>query len=617
MKKKAAAPMWSRESTTSKDSIERLYTHSPIFAIAPALGTSRLLCAAGGGSSKTGVSNLLFALRCGAGAPAQRAEADAASASPPRLTVSRALETGYDLAHCALAASPPTGARARLVAALSGGDRCSLYEWAPGEDDGAEGEGSGAGVGADALAALDGAHAQAGGLASREGAELTSVAWAPDGRHLALGDANGRVYVWRLAIATLSEQARPLARPSQPASPAQPHKATPGSSPSPALPPATPRQKAFEASPARAASAAAVSPRDAAEAGSAAASPPLLLACLSGHSARVNALSFEGVAGARLASASGDGTVRVWEVGALLERSRPPPLAAAPMVLCHVLPGRGSRELGDRYVRTRGRPKAGTAAATAGRWQFRGLALVPGGGAVFALESSERGGAVVAKWRCVSREQAEAQGRALGSPVSAALSIAAAEFVRTDGVRLPLPAMSEAAAAAAIAAAAKDADAAASSRWVFSASAMAAQSPASVLAVNDSFDRLAVGASDGSVSLFDCDALGRALWRRANVHQFPVTCAAFVELSLDGPDEDEEEDLSDDETERSGPAPPRRVRECVLVTGSPDAQLALLPLSAPPSQLGPRLVGVLLALLALCLVSAILYVNAFLDRNEL
>jgi hypothetical protein len=341
-----------------------------------------------------------------------------------------------------------------------------------------------------------------------------------------------------------------------------------------------------------------------------------LLACLSGHTARINSLSFEGVAGARLASASADGTVRVWEVGELLERSRPPPLAAALMVLCHVLPGRGSRELGDRYVRTRGRPKAGTAAASAGRWQFRSVALVPGGGAAFALESSERGGAVVAKWRCVSREQAEIQERALGSPAAVAQSIAASELVRTDGVRLPLPAMSEVAAAAAIAAAAKDADAAARTRWVFSASAVAAQSPASAMAVNDSFDRLAVGASDGSVSLFDCDALGRALWRRADVHQFPVTCAAFVEIGQDELD-DNDENPSADESDGSGRAPPRRAREYVLVTGSPDAQLALLPLLAPPSRLGPRLVGLLLAVLALCLAGAILYVNALLDRNEL
>jgi hypothetical protein len=114
---------------------------------------------------------------------------------------------------------------------------------------------------------------------------------------------------------------------------------------------------------------------------------------------------------------------------------------------------------------------------------------------------------------------------------------------------------------------------------------------ASALASNSTFDRLVVGSNDGSVRLFDSNVLGSPLWVRKDVHQMSVTCVAFVEKG----------DKKDD--------------DLYLVTGSADAQLVLLPITAPPQKLNPRFIAFLLLLLTLTLALTSFYKH--LDYNDI
>jgi hypothetical protein len=139
----------------------------------------------------------------------------------------------------------------------------------------------------------------------------------------------------------------------------------------------------------------------------------------------------------------------------------------------------------------------------------------------------------------------------------------------------------------------------AAERWLRSTWAVAAQTPAVTLAVNAAFELAAVGTTAGAVRLFDAGALGGApLWERAEVHAFPVSCAAFL-------DSEAPEDAGEEVAELG-----------LLATGAPDAQLALQLLDAPPERCcSPRLAVLLLLLLAAAAAAAILYARAAADAK--
>ena len=138
-------------------------------------------------------------------------------------------------------------------------------------------------------------------------------------------------------------------------------------------------------------------------------------------------------------------------------------------------------------------------------------------------------------------------------------------------------------------------------RWLRSTWAVAAQTPAVTLAVNASFELAAVGTTAGAVRLFDVGALGGApLWERADVHAFPVSCAAFLDSWAP-------EDAGEEVAEVG-----------LLATGAPDAQLALVLLDAPPPRCGPRAAVLLLLLLAAAAAAAVAYSRTLAtDTSEL
>jgi hypothetical protein len=91
---------------------------------------------------------------------------------------------------------------------------------------------------------------------------------------------------------------------------------------------------------------------------------------------------------------------------------------------------------------------------------------------------------------------------------------------------------------------------------------------------------------------------GAPLWERAEVHAFPVSCAAFL-------DSEAPEDAGEEVAELG-----------LLATGAPDAQLALQLLDAPPERCcSPRLAVLLLLLLAAAAAAAVLYARAAADAK--
>jgi WD40 repeat protein len=197
--------------------------------------------------------------------------------------------------------------------------------------------------------------------------------------------------------------------------------------------------------------------------------------------------------------------------------------------------------------------------------------MLPDGCSLFALETSDIGGAVLVKWRTTSIKDKVI----LKNDVT---TIAPIEYVSLDGkisttiendTRNKLEP---------------------TRRWIFSIWTVASSTPASALASNSTFDRLVVGSNDGSVRLFDSNVLGSPLWVRKDVHQMSVTCVAFVENG------------------------DKEVDDIYIVTGSADAQLVLLPITAPPQTLNPRLVAFLLFLLTLTFALTSLYKHV--DKND-
>ena len=113
-----------------------------------------------------------------------------------------------------------------------------------------------------------------------------------------------------------------------------------------------------------------------------------------------------GGGGALLAAAFSSGAVRVVELAPL-----PGAGGALAAGAVHTLGGRGAVEQGAKY----GQVPTGGGAPRAGSWGACGVAFSPDGRALFVLESSSRGGALLAKWRLMGGLEARASGRAEGA----------------------------------------------------------------------------------------------------------------------------------------------------------------------------------------------------------
>jgi hypothetical protein len=141
--------------------------------------------------------------------------------------------------------------------------------------------------------------------------------------------------------------------------------------------------------------------------------PPRLAARLAFEKEAVSALSAAGAApGGALAAAFSSGCVRVVELagggGGGGGGGDGGDLAFGAV---HTLGGRGAVEQGDKYGRV---PKGG-GPKRAGSWGACGVALAPDGRSLFVLESSLRGGALLAKWRLLGALDARARARVEGA----------------------------------------------------------------------------------------------------------------------------------------------------------------------------------------------------------
>jgi hypothetical protein len=145
-------------------------------------------------------------------------------------------------------------------------------------------------------------------------------------------------------------------------------------------------------------------------AAAAAAAAPRLACSLSFGKDAVAAVSAAGAprGGALLAAACASGTARVVELAAGGGGGGGGDFRVAAV---HTLGGRGAVEQGDKYGRV---PKGG-GPPRAGSWGARGVALSPDGRALFVLESSVQGGALLAKWRLIGGLEAQARGRVVGA----------------------------------------------------------------------------------------------------------------------------------------------------------------------------------------------------------
>jgi WD40 repeat protein len=484
-----------------------LYLKAPIFSIVTKKGL--VLATACGGSSKTGIPNLLVAFRCDKTLPAVLDQVKTSSLDDTDdvsddcssvLIKDLSLETGHDIEHLKLAISQ----NGRLVAALCGNSSCRLYSWNErsillSSDD----------IGMNLAKSNTCKSTSTQSLdilftfmsTSSKDIEASSVAIYSD-NIIAIGDITGKIYIWRLIY----------------------NKSTKSDG------------------------------NDTIEVKK--------MASLVGHKGKVTSLYFDNK-GETLVSASDDDTLRVWEVNFLINSSKSDIISS--IVLCHVIHGRGNIDLGNRFVQ-RGRKGSSL------RWKFRGVSMLPDGCSLFALETSDIGGAVLVKWRTTSIKDKAI----LKNDVT---TIAPIEYVSLDGkisttiendTRNKLEP---------------------TRRWIFSIWTVASSTPASALASNSTFDRLVVGSNDGSVRLFDSNVLGSPLWVRKDVHQMSVTCVAFVENG------------------------DKKVDDIYIVTGSADAQLVLLPITAPPQTLNPRLVAFLLLLLTLTFALTSFYKHV--DKNDI
>lgn len=463
-----------------------LYLKAPIFSVVSRKGGA-VLASACGGSSKTGIPNLLVAFRCeGVNSDETPTSDDADDVSDDcssTLIKDISLETGYDVEHLKLAMSQSK----TLVAALCGNAFCRFYAWKeliqiP------------FGVVNNSTKSAQSSLREVGTFnVTRSEIEASSVAMHGE-TILAIGDVSGKVHIWQLVLKIIDNN------------------------------------EAIE---------------------------PRFVGSLTGHKAKVTSLHFD-KDGETLVSASDDDTLRVWELGHFTKPSTT--TARERQIFCHVIHGRGKNDLGNRFV------KKNTSKSTTLRWKFRGVSMKPDGCSLFALETSDSGGAVLVKWRTTSEKVSTKEGDIT--------TLAPFESVRLDGNK---QSSAENTSTDSISIAREP-----TKRWIFSIWTIASQTPASALATNSSFDRLVVGSNDGSVRLFDSDVLGSPLWIRKDVHQMSVTCVAFVEKG-------------DSREEHS------------IVSGSADAQLVLLPMTAPPHKINPRIVVVILFLFTIALAAGSFY----------
>jgi WD40 repeat protein len=470
-----------------------LYLKSPIFSVVSRKGGgASVLASACGGSSKTGIPNLLVAFRCeGANREDDSSSDDIDDVSDGCSTVlikDQSLETGYDVEHLKLT----TSESGKLVAALCGNADCRLYSW----KEISENSRGGIPTTKSSLQVIGTFNV------TRSEIEASSVSLHGENT-LAIGDISGNVHIWQLK-----------------------HKST--------------------------------NENDDIKL--------IFVGRLMGHKAKVTSLQFD-KSGETLVTASDDDTLRVWELGHLSKPLTNSSSTSNEQILCHVIHGRGKSDLGNQFV------NKSKSKSTILRWKFRGVSMKPDGCSLFALETSDSGGAVLVKWRTISEKES--------TKSDDIQTMAPFEFVSLDGKINPSenPAI--------IGKTSSDARIPAK-RWIFSLWTVASQTPASALASNSTFNRLAVGSNDGSVRLFDSDIFGSPLWIRKDVHQMSVTCVAFVE------NEDEQS----------------------IVTGSADAQLALLPIKAPAQKINPRAVVIILFMITLILAGGSFY-RFVLDNNEL
>lgn len=442
---------------------------SPVFSLAlrpsPLPGAEVVIAAGGGGSSKTGIPNKLTVI--GIDEAVASAATPSTPAQPLALRSVHDAETGDRLV-LQVAVAPD----ARHAAAV-GGAHALLYRVRKGAEP--------------SLTQLAGFRAlpeAAPGAAVKPEDEpaLSCVAWSPDGGYLATGGDDGVVRLWDVAPLVAAPAGGGVGSAAVGGgTPATKRKGPPVAvedgavPPSPAVAGLSARRSLSSLRGGASAASASAFPGTPASSsygpdeagvhgvggGSIGASDPLLLAPspgtvtlvaeLRGHTGGVEALAFTsaqapwGTGGSSsapaaavlqpvylLASASKDGTCRVWELpvgalDALAERASlggassdsgaygsglptPPPSS----VVCHVLPGVGCKEVGDKHAPV---PRRGPQRPAAGPWAYRTLAWAdatgpwaPGGAAatgtthltppppLVALESSQKGAAVVSRW---------------------------------------------------------------------------------------------------------------------------------------------------------------------------------------------------------------------------
>lgn len=347
---------------------------------------------------------------------------------------------------------------------------------------------------------------------------VSCLALSPDCCHVAFGDSRGQVFVWQIGRRVDGASGAP---PSEPAAGAG----------------ATKQQQQQR--------------QQFVDVGS---FTPILVARLVKHSSRILSIAFSGD-GQRMITASADGTCVVFDVGSIVH---PAPLTSAlkpastpkagdgasslsgstesstNTCSCHVLPGQGKSFLGDKFV-SAARSRRG---AGAGRWQCKGAVMVPDGKACFVLESSERGGAVLSKWRLGPKAAAGTRATAATAAVPIDGSSAASS----------LPSVS------------------AEQVWFLSTVVIASKTPLSAMSANAHVDRLALGTADGGVRVFDADTLFQ-IWFKDGIHTFPIATLTFLQHSD------------------------------ALVTGSPDAAVALVPLRSSSKACSGRLMALILLLL--------------------